>query len=213
MTATRDTRFADDRGSLIPEFALAVPLMIFLVLGIFEFGMAWRNSNILASIVRGGARTAGQMQDNPQADRVALDSYMGSVGQMKRATTQKVIIYRVNASNANGAVPPACRTVSTAGAPPYGINTGINAVQCNVYIPSQLTSANLVSSNFGCASGDYDSFFCPTGRSKALGTPASAPASLGFYAEVGYDLITGLIGSGTITMKDKATYRIEPVAT
>jgi Flp pilus assembly protein TadG len=210
MSGFRDTRFADDRGSLIPEFALAVPLMIFLVLGIFEFGMAWRNSNILATIVRAGARSAGQMQDNAQADRVALDAYMGSVGQMKRSTTSKIIIYRVNSSNPTGSVPAGCLSANTTGTPPFGVNSG--SVQCNVYVASQLTPANLVASNFGCASGDYDVNFCPTSRSKALGAPASAPHSLGFYAEIRYDLITGLIGSGSITMKDKATYRIEPVS-
>jgi Flp pilus assembly protein TadG len=208
----RHGRLMGEQGSLLPEFALAAPLLLVMLLGIFEFGMAWRNSNLFGATMRGAARSTAQMQDDPQADRVGLQSYQGSIAGLKRTTTQKVIIYLVNDTNPNGALPTACQNASTAGTPPFGVNTGTMATgtRCNVYTPGQLAAANLVAANFGCAAGDYDVNFCPTTRVKSLA--GSGPTIIGVWAQVQYQTITKILPVSTITITDKATYRVEPVA-
>jgi len=52
----RKSRRSD--GQALVEFALLVPLLIIIVLGIVEFGRIWMTMNVLASAAREGARVA-----------------------------------------------------------------------------------------------------------------------------------------------------------
>lgn len=52
-------RFArSDRGQALAEFALTVPVLLFLVLGIIEFGRAWSQQQAITDAAREGARLA-----------------------------------------------------------------------------------------------------------------------------------------------------------
>ena len=46
----------DERGALVVEFGLIVPILFFLVFGIVDFGRAYFTMNNLAAAVREGAR-------------------------------------------------------------------------------------------------------------------------------------------------------------
>ena len=62
---TRARRFQrDDRGALVVEFGLIVPILFFLVFGIVDFGRAYFTMNNLAAAVREGARY-GAVLDKP----------------------------------------------------------------------------------------------------------------------------------------------------
>jgi Flp pilus assembly protein TadG len=47
---------ADERGQATVEFALVLPVLLLLVLGIIEFGKAWNLSQIATDAVREGTR-------------------------------------------------------------------------------------------------------------------------------------------------------------
>lgn len=197
-------RLTGDDGAVLVEAALAIPFLVLLMLGVLEFGYAWRNENIVNSSVRAASRSATQSLSNPQADRFALESYLGTVAQGRNLTTNKIIVYKIDEStNPNGTVPASCLTATTSGAPPYGVS-GV----CNVYIPSQWTPANLVSANFGCAAGDYDVNFCPTTARTAL-LPAT-PTTVGVYADVTYRMLTKVIPGSTLNFSDRSVARVEP---
>lgn len=204
-------RFGTDHGSIIPEFALVAPFMVMLVLGIFEFGMAWRNANVLAASLRTSARTITQAQNDgsataTNADLLGMLAYTGSISTLRNATTLKVIVYDVDlTTNPNATVPSACTTTSTAGSPPYNPGSGI---KCNIYTAAMLTTANLVPANFGCASSDYDYYYCPTTRSTAI--TGTGPSTVGVWAQVKYTYVTKLLPGGSITMTDRAISRVEP---
>ena len=53
----RKTR-KNEMGQSLVEFALVVPLLLLLVIGIAEFGRAWMTRNILTGAVREAARIA-----------------------------------------------------------------------------------------------------------------------------------------------------------
>jgi len=53
----RKTR-KNEMGQSLVEFALVVPLLLLLVIGIAEFGRAWMTQNILTGAVREAARIA-----------------------------------------------------------------------------------------------------------------------------------------------------------
>jgi Flp pilus assembly protein TadG len=48
----------DEKGQNIVEFALVVPLLFLLVIGIAEFGRAWMTRNVLTGAAREAARIA-----------------------------------------------------------------------------------------------------------------------------------------------------------
>ena len=48
----------DEKGQNLVEFALVVPLLLLLVIGIAEFGRAWMTRNILTGAAREAVRVA-----------------------------------------------------------------------------------------------------------------------------------------------------------
>ena len=48
----------NDKGQSLVEFALVVPILLILVLGIVEFGRAWMTKNILTGAAREAVRAA-----------------------------------------------------------------------------------------------------------------------------------------------------------
>ena len=55
----------NEKGQSLVEFALVVPLLLLLVIGIFEFGRAWMTKNIMT----GAAREAVRSWPFPRAGR------------------------------------------------------------------------------------------------------------------------------------------------
>ena len=206
-TSGRDPRrCCGDDGAVIVEFALVLPFLVLLLFGVVDYGLAWRNDSILTSALRSGVRAGSQAQNASTADLLALQAFTGVIGQGKRLTIQKVVIYKVTAANTTGAVPPECLT---AGALTAGGYTS-SSVFCNVYSPSKLTGANLVAANFGGTTGKYDTFYPPTTRSNSLA--GTGPDGFGMYAAVTYTSLTKIIPGTTMTLTDSSTGRLEPSA-
>ena len=104
-----------------------VPLLVVLILGIFEYGFVLRNSSILANSLRSASRSASQAQLDPDSDLFALQTFAASTANLKNVTINRVIIY--NAGTANGKPPAACLTVGQR----LPALHGHGSPQCNVY--------------------------------------------------------------------------------
>ena len=65
------TRLGDDHGASVVEFAMIVPLLLVLVLGIAEFGHAFQVQGTLSAAAREGARVMA-LQNDPAAARAAV---------------------------------------------------------------------------------------------------------------------------------------------
>ena len=63
-----------DRGAAAVEFALVVPVLIMLVLGIIEFGRAYQVQTMVSAAAREGARTMA-LQNDPDTARATTRSY------------------------------------------------------------------------------------------------------------------------------------------
>lgn len=74
-------------GQALVEFALAIPLLIIIILGIIEFGRLWMTMNVLSSAAREGARIAAVTA--PDVGRVenAVDSVLDAAGISGAAVT------------------------------------------------------------------------------------------------------------------------------
>ena len=64
-------RLRDERGATAVEFALIVPLLIVLVIGIAEFGRAFQVQGTLSAAAREGVRVMA-LQNDPVAARTAV---------------------------------------------------------------------------------------------------------------------------------------------
>lgn len=188
------------------EFALVLPLLVTLVLGVAEYGFAWRDSSTVATAARAGARTGASLASNGQADYSILTTVKAALADVGAAQIQRIVVYK--ASSIDGDVPSSCTTTAA---------DGVNGV-CNVYRAADL---NLPPSSFtssttapGTACGSpavsskRDRYWCPTSRK----TPSASggPDYVGVWIAVRYDAITNIIPNGTVTLKDQAVMRIEP---
>lgn len=52
----RESDFGEQRGQALAEFAIVVPLLLLLLVGIVEFGSAWRSYQVVTNTAREGAR-------------------------------------------------------------------------------------------------------------------------------------------------------------
>lgn len=210
------TRCAGDDGSVIAEMALIAPLLVMLMLGVFEFGTAWRNKSILTSSLRGAARIESQGALNASIDQIALGAFYAANSKLTRMTLVKVIVYE--ASGATGAPTSNCLGIAVS---PSGTNTkgvkntsGVNS--CNVYSPAQVAAAASGGGTFGsCSSStswDYNWCAGPSGVTDPRNNSftSGGPDYVGIYAQYTYDTVTGLLPGDTITITDQAVYRIEP---
>ena len=82
-------KIKNERGQTFTEFALILPMLIVLMLGIVQFGVAFNNYVTLTDAVRAGARKAAvsrQTSDPAGACRAAVIAARGSLDQTKLET-------------------------------------------------------------------------------------------------------------------------------
>lgn len=60
-------RLGSRRGQALVEFALVVPMLLLMLVGIIEFGRAWNMSQVVTDAARQGARTAAVLNPDPSA--------------------------------------------------------------------------------------------------------------------------------------------------
>ena len=207
-------RMSGDDGSLVIELAMVAPLMVVLLLGIFEFGTVWRNENLLTSALRGAARVESQQTGSASADQLAIQTLAAATAQMKNVTLLRVIIYdSAGSGNVNGSCSGLNITSSPLaghGVPASGFTPPTTGVNCNVYSPQQVAavvSGTAPAGSFGCGSSSWDKFYCPVnGRNNTLGNLDK----IGVWAQYTYKDVTNLFPTSTMTITDWAVYTIQP---
>ena len=65
---------ADERGSIMVEFAIVLPVLVLLTFGIIEFGAAFNASSTVAQGARAGGRTAAISSLDPQMEFTAANA-------------------------------------------------------------------------------------------------------------------------------------------
>ncbi len=58
VSSARRHRLGDRRGQSLVEFALVLPILLLILVGILEFGIAFRTFQVVTNAAREGARTA-----------------------------------------------------------------------------------------------------------------------------------------------------------
>jgi Flp pilus assembly protein TadG len=192
-------RRRDERGAGMVEMALVFPILALLVLGIFEFGLAWRSSLSVSNALRSGVRTVANGGDDRLADYNGLLAIRTALDNIDGAEITEIVIF--DASDEDADIPPACLSGSV---------TNV----CNHYSASEiaaLASGQFSTNGATCHSTALDSAWCPLDDRETSQSAAAGLDYVGIYIEVEQDFQTGLFGDG-ITIKDDATMRIEPQA-
>ena len=65
-----------DGGQSLVELAIALPILLALIIGIFEFGRAWNVSQVLTNAAREGARVAVLATSDEDDVLAVIESYL-----------------------------------------------------------------------------------------------------------------------------------------
>jgi len=175
--------------------ALLVTLLIALVLGVFEIGMAWSDHQAVTQSSRSGARVGSQLGKAPQSDNQILRAVQASL-QDQASTVTRIVVYE---ADANGDMPAACKTATA----PY---TG--GAHCNVYDASSFSELGTAAKwGSGSSCGTLDNNWC---SATARNNTQDSATYLGVYVEVERHYLTGLFGGGTHRISESTVMRIEP---
>jgi len=89
------SKVRSEKGAELIEFALVLPLMLLLCLGVIEFGRAYYTYNILTKAVRDGARFVS----------TGLVSSTGTIDTTIATQTRNIVVYGTITNTGNPKVP------------------------------------------------------------------------------------------------------------
>lgn len=192
-------RRARERGAVLVELTLIVPVLMTIVLGMFEIGMAWSASQSVVQASRSGARTVSQLGTYAYADQEALRAVLSTFGN-EVDRVNRVSIYLYDDTQPDG-VPASCGTPEV---PASGVG-------CNSYVQSdfvQVTNAaHFATSDTACGSGRSGAW-CPTVRSDRQ----SDATLVGVEVEYRYSPVSGYFGADDWTLTQRIVMKVEPRA-
>ncbi len=183
-----------ESGATMLEFAIAVPLLVALVVGLVEFGFGFIDLQTVASATTSGARVASAFGSgsgldplvDPLADELIQDAVTDGLSDLRSSSTvQELWIYQ---SNEGGDVVDETNTTNkyTPVFKPDGSVTGWIAVQEPWAPDTRLTD---LSASIGLVKRDY----------------------LGVRVIFKHEWITGLVPFSAPTWTDDAVVLLEPV--
>lgn len=90
-----------ERGSAMVEAAISIPLLLVLMVGIFEVGRAYQTWQVLTNAAREGARVS-ITPSSTQANTTAIIREFMRNGQLSNAATATVAVNKGSSINVNG---------------------------------------------------------------------------------------------------------------
>jgi Flp pilus assembly protein TadG len=183
-----------DRGAVLVELAMVVPVLVIIVLGMLEIGLAWSKSMTVTQSTRQGARVGSHLSVEALADQQALLALTSVFDPADVGRINYVVIYDARGS---GEVPAACKTASQ----DDGSNT-----RCNRYSPTALGQLN-DATKWGCGSGTYDGTWCPSTERNNVPSTAN---HLGVFVSIQHPWVTNFFSATEMTIERSTVMRLEP---
>ena len=170
------------------------PIFFLVLIGVFEFGLAFRDYLTLSSGTTAGARSASVSGDSNLADYQILQAIKANTIALNGSSTiNDIVIFKATGPTSTLA------NLGMSGC------TATATTTCNTYGASDL---NRPSTDFGCTPSSPDRYWCPTTRKDRLSGP---PDFVGVYVNVTHTNPTGILGS-TRSFTSQVVMRIEPTA-
>jgi Flp pilus assembly protein TadG len=193
LPALRSSLWAEDRGAQLVEFAVALPLLVLFIVGIFDFSGAFTLKQKLTNIARDAARVAASDPSNDLASTFASGTAPASVVDAYNLVHNDLAANQINdcgmratSVTSAGTLTWQYKVTPSAGAP-CGIILTINR---GYVFPSTSTtppSSTCTSQTVGitqtavvatCVSIQYNYAWKFGGVSKILGANTSLPAQI-----------------------------------
>ncbi len=89
-------RLRHDRGAVLVEAAICIPLLLLVIMGAAEAGFAWESKSATVSGVRSGVLRASTSANAPGTDLQVLRSIVGEIGGDNAARIQSVAIFEAS---------------------------------------------------------------------------------------------------------------------
>jgi Flp pilus assembly protein TadG len=86
-----------ERGAALVEFAFIAPILMVLVLGIVEFGIAWNEKSQAEAAVRSGGRIASASSRSDTLTKNAAAAVSSALQALPSSEPQYVLVYRIPA--------------------------------------------------------------------------------------------------------------------
>jgi Flp pilus assembly protein TadG len=169
------------RGAVLIEAAIIMPLLLTLVMGIIEYGLVFSDKSTVGSATRAGARSAVAYSRQTGYDQQAVDAVTSALTARTTGTPLELWVYKVDTTNSNGA--------------PVGYPTFSDCqTACQKYTWNG--SSWDLTGGAGWAASDQNACSMPLDQ-------------LGVRLKVRHDLVTGLFGT-SLTLTDRTIMRLEP---
>lgn len=173
------------RGAAAVEAAIIAPLLIALTLGAFEFGLLYRDANIMNQAARDGARMGSTLSRSPNYHLVTADRVAAQLrGKLPDGTIEELWIFRADR---------------------YGMPVSGNLESCT--IDCYRFTWNDLSEQFDLVPGSEWSY----ADQQACGIPYDNDY-LGVRVDGFHRWVTGILGEGR-DLSASAVFRLEPVTT
>ncbi len=179
-----------ERGAVLVETALVVPILILLAIGIAELGLIVRDRQTAVSATRSAARVVSSAGNTRLADFDAIASLAASLADVDPADIEWIVIF---APEADGSMPVGCERGDVTGT-------------CNHYQGGDLS---LLATDFtgttSCRFGAPDTSWCPTSRETRQSV---GPDWIGVSVQLSHRSIAPFLGDRSIS--DTTIMRLEP---
>lgn len=230
QSARRTRTRCGDRGAVIVEAALILPVFFLLVFGVMEIGGVLKSYSSVANGVRAGGRVASVAGNDALADQMILERLAQETAGVGKGEIDYVVIW--NATGTGAAPPSAC--LRTTPAVPNQTSQGRTVTgspgSCNIYFLPAATggafdmarglAAQPAGYYFGCsgssdplASQKVDCFWPGQDRkitnSPRGVTPVQRPDFVGVYVRAEHTYYTGVLGT-SLTITDAGINLLEP---
>jgi hypothetical protein len=199
-------RGREQRGAALVEMAIVLPLLVLLVFGILEFGLAFRDKLTVANGTQSAGRVAAALGTQDDADIATLRAVEQSLGLLPNSGGAIIKHVQIWRSNGSGSPAAACGTVGAGGS------------ACNWYEYRPATPCNW----FPCPDPDngslpaYGGGYLPANRDVTL--DSDGLDIVGVTVLYSHDWVTGVLPipdlicttMGTNCWADSSLFRLEP---
>lgn len=90
-----------ERGSAMVETAISIPILLVMMVGIFEVGRAYETWQVLTNAAREGARMSVTPSSSQSTTTALIRQYMAD-GQLTKSATAAVVVNKGASINVNG---------------------------------------------------------------------------------------------------------------
>jgi Flp pilus assembly protein TadG len=172
----------NERGAVLVEMAILLPVLIIVVFGIIEWSSAYHDSSITSDAARAGGRIAAAESLNPDYALDAASAADSALETLPSNEPQQLWVYKANSNGYPG--------------------TETSFSSCDVNCIKYTWQSATKSFNTAAPGGSG----WPASSQQVCNEPFD---EVGIYVQIQHFFITNLFGA-TVTLSSHAVYRLEP---